>query len=140
MAQITGQAGANLTQELANYLSAQQGNLTSEQLATIINQYLVGGDKLAGQGGTITTGIYKRFNEFDQINGKVEVVTTGLWSGDTGSLTSFYTSSAQVSATSGKYYYNVYDTAATSSVQFAVAYGNRLGQGSPALSGDDNST
>ena len=140
MAQITGQAGANLTQELANYLSAQQGNLTSEQLATIINQYLLGGDKLAGQGGTITTGIYKRFNEFDQINGKVEVVTTGLWSGDTGSLTSFYTSSAQVSATSGKYYYNVYDTAATSSVQFAVAYGNRLGQGSPALSGDDNST
>ena len=101
MAQITGQAGANLTQELANYLSAQQGNLTSEQLATIINQYLVGGDKLAGQGGTITTGIYKRFNEFDQINGKVEVVTTGLWSGDTGSLTSFYTSSAQVAATSG---------------------------------------
>jgi hypothetical protein len=140
MAQITGQAGANLTQELANYLSAQQGNLTSEQLATIINQYLVGGDKLAGQGGTITTGIYKRFNEFDQINGKVEVVTTGLWSGDTGSLTSFYTSSAQVSAASGKYYYNVYDTAATSSVQFAVAYGNRLGKGSPALSGDDNST
>ena len=140
MAQITGQAGANLTQELANYLSAQQGNLTSEQLATIINQYLVGGDKLAGQGGTITTGIYKRFNEFDQINGKVEVVTTGLWSGDTGSLTSFYTSSAQVAATSGKYYFNVYDTAATSSVQFAIAYGNRLGQGSPALSGDDTST
>ena len=140
MAQITGQAGANLTQELANYLSAQQGNLTSEQLATIINQYLVGGDKLAGQGGTITTGIYKRFNEFDQINGKVEVVTTGLWSGDTGSLTTFFTSSAQVAATSGKYYFNVYDTAATSSVQFAIAYGNRLGQGSPALSGDDTST
>ena len=39
MAQITGQAGVNLTQELAAYLNSQQGNLTSEQLSTIINQY-----------------------------------------------------------------------------------------------------
>ena len=140
MAQITGQAGANLTAQLSEYLSNQQGNLTSEQLTSIINQYLSGGDKLGSTGGQISNGIYKRFGEFDQISGKIQVVTTGLWSGDTGSLTSFYTSSAQASATSGKYYYNVYDTAATSSVQFSVAYGHRLGYGSPALSGDDTST
>ena len=140
MATIQGQAGVNLSQELATYLSENQGNYTSEQLGTIINQYLSGGDKLGSTGGQISNGIYKRFGEFDQITGKVEVVTTGLWSGDTGSLTSFFTSSAQVSATSGKYYYNVYNTAATSSNQFSIAYGNRTGLGSPALSGDDTST
>jgi len=140
MAQITGQAGVNLSTELANYLSANQGNLTSEQLSQIINNYLTGGDKLATQGGSVTQGIYKRFGEFDQVTGKVEVVTTGLWSGDTGSLTTFYTSSAQVSAASGDYYYNVYNTAETSSVQFAVAYGHRLGSGSVSLANNDNST
>ena len=89
MAQINGQAGVNLSQELANYLDANQGNLTSEQITQIINQYLSGGDKLGATGGSISTGIYKRFGEFDQVNGKVEVVTTGLWSGDTGSLSIF---------------------------------------------------
>ena len=140
MATIQGQAGVNLSQELATYLSENQGNYTSEQLTQIINQYLSGGDKLGSTGGQISNGIYKSFGEFDQITGKVEVVTTGLWSGDTGSLTTFFTSSAQVAATSGKYYFNVYDTAATSSVQFSIAYGNRTGLGSPALSGDDTST
>jgi len=144
MAQISGQAGANLTQELANYLSAQQGNLTSEQIASIVNQYLVGGDKLATQGASVTSGIYKRFTEFDQISGKVEIVTTGLWSGDTGSLTSFYTSSTQASAASSDYYVNVYNTdPATNSsaaVQYAVAYGHKHASGSVSLSNSDSST
>ncbi len=144
MAQITGQAGANLTQELANYLSAQQGNLTSEQIASIVNQYLVGGDKLATQGASVTSGIYKRFTEFDQISGKVEVVTTGLLSGDTGSLTSFFTSSTQAVAASSKYYLNVYDkdpaTDTSAAVQYAVSYGHRLNSGSVSLSVSDSST
>lgn len=139
MAQIQGQAGVNLSQELASYLSANQGNLTSEQLSQIINNYLTGGDKLGAQGGSISTGIYKRFGEFDQVTGKVEVVTTGMWSGDVGSLATFFTSSAQV-ASSGNYYYNVFDTAETSSVQFAVAYGHQGGSGSVSLENDDNST
>ena len=80
---------------MANYLDGSGGNLTSEQLSTIINQYLSGGDKLGASGGSISNGIYKRFGEFDQVNGKIQVVTTGLWSGDTGSLTSFFTSSVQ---------------------------------------------
>ena len=75
MAQIQGQAGVNLSTELANYLSANQGSLTSEQLTQIINNYLTGGDKLAAQGGAISTGIYKRFGEFDYVSGKIEVVT-----------------------------------------------------------------
>lgn len=143
MAQITGQAGVNLSTELANYLSANQGNLTSEQLSQIINQYLTGGDRIAAQGGSISTGIYKRFGEFDQVTGKVEVVTTGMWSGDTGSLSTFFTSSTQVAATSGDYYYNVYNQDPTSdgaAIQFAVAYGHQGGSGSISLENDDNST
>jgi len=107
MAQITGQAGTNLSADLASYLSNNQGNLTSEQLSNIINQYLTGGDKLGAQGGPVNTGIYKRFGEFDQITGKVEVVTTGIWSGDTGSLTTFFSDETLASHT---YYTNVYDT------------------------------
>ena len=140
MAQIKGQAGVNLTQELANYLDASGGTLTSQQLGTIINQYLSGGDKLGATGGGIGNGIYKRFGEFDQVNGKVQVVTTGLWSGDTGSLTSFFTSSTQEVAASSNYYLNVYNSAAASDVQFAVAYGHKFGSGSVSLAVDDNST
>jgi hypothetical protein len=143
MAQIQGQAGVNLSTELANYLSANQGNLTSEQLSQIINQYLTGGDKIAAQGGSISTGIYKRFGEFDQVTGKVEVVTTGMWSGDTGSLGTFFTSSTQVAQSSGDYYYNVYNSEPTGSgyeVQFAVAYGHKNGSGSVSLEVSDEST
>ncbi len=143
MAQITGQAGVNLTQELAAYLNSQQGNLTSEQLSTIINQYLTGGDKLGAQGGNINTGIYKRFGEFDQVTGKVEIVTTGLWSGDTGSLNAFFTSSVQVTASSGDYYVNVYNlnpSNDSSAVQFAIAYGHKFGSGSVDLDTNNSST
>jgi len=143
MAQILGQAGSNLTTELGNYLSSANGNVTSEDLATIINQYLTGGDKLGATGGGVARGIYKRFGEFDQITGKVEVVTTGLWSGDTGSLTSFYTSSTQ-NASSLNYYVNVYNenpaSNSSAAVQFAIAYGHKYGSGSISLANDDNST
>lgn len=144
MAQITGQAGVNLTQELSAYLNAQGGNLTSDQLSTIINQYLTGGDKLGAQGGNINTGIYKRFGEFDQVNGKIEIVTSGLWSGDEGQLNQFFTSSAQATEVSSNYYLNVYNQDPTISssaeVQFAVAYGHKFGSGSVSLDINNNST
>jgi hypothetical protein len=144
MAQITGQAGVNLTQELAAYLNSQSGNLTSEQLSTIINQYLTGGDKLGAQGGNINTGIYKRFGEFDQVTGKVEIVTTGMWSSDAGELTQFFTSSIQNEASSSNYYINVYNadvnTTASAEVQFALAYGHKFGSGSISLDSSSFST
>ncbi len=144
MAQITGQAGVNLTQELAAYLNAQQGSLTSEQLSTIINQYLTGGDKLGAQGGNINTGIYKRFGEFDQVTGKIEIVTTGMWSGDSGDIKTFFTSSTQNAASSSNYYLNVYNTdfnlTSSAEVQFAVAYGHKFGSGSISLDSSSLST
>lgn len=139
MANIQGQAGVDLNAELSSYLNANGGNLTTNDLTRIINRYVTGGDKLTAQGGAINTGIYKRFQEFDQVTNKVEVVTTGLWSGDTGSLTTFFTSSTQVAQASGDYYYNIYNSADTSSAQFAVAYGHKEGSGSVSLENDDNS-
>ena len=144
MAQISGQAGANLTAELAAYITAQNGNLTSEQLSTIINQYLTGGDKLGTQGGNINTGIYKRFGEFDQVTGKIEIVTTGMWSGDSGELNQFFTSSTQNVASSSNYYLNVYNEnpaiSSSAEVQFAVAYGHKFGSGSVSLDNNQFST
>lgn len=145
MAQITGNAGVNLTSELAAYLASSNGNLTTEQLSNLINQYVTGGDKLAAQGGSITTGIYKRFGEFDQITGKVEIATTGLWSGDTGSLEAFSTASVSgvsqsyASGSSLDYFVNVYKQT-TNDIQFAIAYGHKLGSGSRDFNAWENTT
>ena len=142
MANITGQQGAQLSNELAQYLNAAGGNLTSTELQRIINNYLSGADQLTAQGSAVTTGIFKRFLDLDKVTGKIEVVTTGLWSGDSGSLTTFFTSSTQVAQTSGDYYYNVYqsDPSSDSSapVQFAIAYGHKEGSGSVSLANDDD--
>ena len=138
MATVTGQDGRNLTSAIQNYLNQSGGAVASEQLVNIMNQYLQGGDKISAAGGNISNGIFKKFGEFDTVTGKIEVVTTGLWTGDTGSLSAFYTSSTQVAADSGDYYYNVYNSTATSSVQFAVAYGHVSGSGSISLANSDD--
>ena len=76
----------------------------------------------------------------DIVRGSQTTVTTGLWSGDTGSLTTLFTSTTQISA-SGEYYFDAYDknpaTDTTAEVQFAVAYGHISGGGSPTLAQDD---
>ena len=91
MPQITGQDGRNLTSAIQSYLNGTAGAVQSEQLVNILNDYLQGGDKISAAGGNINNGIFKKFGEFDTVTGKVEVVTTGLWTGDTGSLTTFFT-------------------------------------------------
>ena len=93
--QVTKQDGRNLTSIIQNYLNQSGGAVASEQLVNILNQYLQGGDKITSAGGNINNGIFKKFGEFDTVSGKIEVVTTDLWTGDTGSLTSFYTASTQ---------------------------------------------
>jgi len=130
-----------ITTAIANYVADNQ-NIDSVEIARIINQGLDPSQRLQA-GADSTTGLYKRFSDFDRVDSKVEVVTTGLWSGDLGSLTGFYSSSTQIAST-GDYYYNVYnyDPALTSSaeVQFAVAYGHVNGSGSVSLQNDDTST
>jgi hypothetical protein len=93
-------------------------------------------------------GTYKRFDADDIVPGNPTQVTVGLWSGDTGSLVSFYSSSTQASSsTSGQYYWDVYQANPSSvgtlpipEVQFSVAYGHRTGGGAPTLTQNDNAT
>ena len=83
------------------------------------------------------------FQNFDITNdiktGQISVVSSGMWSGGVGTLTSFYTSSTQTGST-GEHYFDVYNgevgTDATASVQFSVAFGSYAGSGS--LVGDND--
>ena len=61
----------------------------------------------------------------------IDSVTATAWSTNNPTLTTFFTSS--VTSTNDSYYKNVYQTGSTvssSAVQFAIAYGNKLGSGS----------
>ena len=130
----------NVTAQLAAL--ANQGTIDTNTIVSLLNSVLPAGQQIA-VGSGVTTGIYKRFGDFDKVNAKVEVVTTGLWTNDSGSLTAFFTSSTQATATSGQYYYNVYNANPSSNssaeVQYAVAYGHVDGSGSVDLATDDNS-
>lgn len=130
----------NITAQLADL--ANTGTIDTNAIISLLNQALPPAQQLSAGSG-VTTGIYKRFGDFDKVNAKVEVVTTGLWSNDSGSLSSFFTSSAQTTTVSGQYYYNVYNlnpvTNNSAEVQFAVAYGHVDGSGSVTLDVDDNS-
>lgn len=85
--------------------------------------------------------IFSPFNEGDITTLRSTEVTTGMWSGDTGSLSAIYTSSVQV-ANSGEFYYDLYNgaTVSTSDIQFSVAYGHISGGGSPSLTTLNTST
>jgi hypothetical protein len=60
-------------------------------------------------------------------------ITAGAWTSNVPTLTQFFTSSVQVSSTSGNYYINVYQTGSTLSdaeIQFNIAFGDSTGSGS----------
>ena len=79
---------------------------------------------------------FQMFNPLsDVIDASKENVTQAVWSDNTGELTTYFTSS-HLTTSQRRYYENVYqknpaDTG--SAIQFAVAYGNKLGSGSSAL-------
>jgi hypothetical protein len=128
----------NITAQIRDL--ANTGTIDTTQILSLLNSVLPAGQQIT-VGSTITTGIYKRFGDFDKINAKVEVVTTGIWSAGgegAGQLSEFYTSSTQTTSTDGQFYWNVYDedpaTEETAEVQFAIAYGHKDGSGSVSLS------
>ena len=131
----------NITAQIAAL--ANTGTVDTNQIVSLINSVLPAGQQIATNTSGVTTGIYKRFGDFDKVNAKVEVVTTGLWTGDSGSLTQFFTASAQSIAQSGYYYTNVYDYnpalySDSAEVQFAIAYGHVNGSGSMNLADNDS--
>lgn len=86
----------------------------------------------------------KIFTTFDSVDdilpNNVETVTRGLFSGNTGSLTSFFTSSV-ATAIQNTYFREIYNlpTSNTSAEpQFSIAYGHYDGSGSADLTGNLN--
>jgi len=60
-------------------------------------------------------------------------ITAGAWTGNSPTLSKFFTSSVQVAGASGNYYVSVYQTGSTldeAEVQFNIAFGNENGLGS----------
>jgi hypothetical protein len=134
MALIRDNRGALLASNLSQYLAGAANTagtpVDTNELVRIVNQFLGQGEQISSDMTTVTNGIYKKFGTIDKVTNRTEIVTSGIWSGDTGSLDvkAFYTSSAQVASVSGKYYLDVYNTNATGSgeVQFSIAYGDVL--------------
>jgi hypothetical protein len=80
---------------------------------------------------------FKRLDPED-ITISAESVVAPAWSGQQPTLTAFFTSSTQVGSSTGDYYYNIFQQAPNTvgaAVQFAAAYGNRLGSGSVNING-----
>lgn len=96
---------------------------------------------LLGNSGNIQVGAFQDIDQDDIFDDPIiQKVTRGLFTNNAPSLTTFFTSSAQ-SASSGQYYYDVYDKVGSDStreVQFAVAYGHALGSGSIVINAESN--
>jgi hypothetical protein len=133
----------NITSQISAL--ANSGQVDTNALVSLLNSVLPTSQQIATSTGGVTTGIYKQFGTYDTVNAKVEVVTTGLWSGDSGSLYAFYTSSAGTATSNinSEYYWNVYETNpqadSSAEVQFALAYGHINGSGSMTLDLNNNS-
>ena len=75
--------------------------------------------------------------EADDFVVSADSITAGLWTNSqVPAITTFFSSSTQAAGSSGDYYLNVFSNAATSSLEFAVNYGNELGSGSQAYNLD----
>ena len=134
---------SNLSQYLAGAASTAGTPVDTNELVRIVNQFLGEGEQISSDLTTVTNGIYKKFGAIDKVTNRTEVVTSGIWSGDTGSLTLFYTSSAQLNSSTGKYYLDVYNlptSSDASEVQFSIAYGDANAYGAPTLTDDETST
>ena len=74
--------------------------------------------------------------EDDVLENQRSIITNGLFSNDSATLSTAFTSSLQTTS-SKQYYYEAWNsnpaTSVTAEAQFSVAYGHRLGSGSAAL-------
>jgi len=73
---------------------------------------------------------FKRFDPQDFVV-STDSITSTLWSNNTPTLNSFFTSSVQSAGSSGNYYLSVYNTSSTDQeIQFDIVYADALGSGS----------
>lgn len=88
--------------------------------------------------------IYTRLSPDDIVEANPTIITSGLWSNDTGSLeATLYPFTTQINS-SGEYYLDVYNldpsSAPLAEVQFAIAYGHVNGGGAPTLIENEQAT
>lgn len=93
-----------------------------------------GGGVILPPGSGIGSGkLFSVFSNEDVVPNQQETVTRALWTGGNGTLSTFFTSSAQTAAQK-QYYLELYNSSSISScnseAQFSIAYGNRFGSGS----------
>jgi hypothetical protein len=142
MAIIRDNRGQLLASNLSSYLASAANTagtpINTTELVGILNQFLGEGEQLSSDITTITNGIYKKFGSIDKVTNRTEVVTSGIWSGDTGSLATFFTSSTQIGDVSGKYYVDVYSDNGKLNKEFSIAYGDSNGYGSPTYNQSDD--
>lgn len=152
MAIIRDNRGALLASNLSKYLAGAANTagtpIDTNEMVNIINQFLGTGEQISSDVTAISNGIYKRFGTNDKVTNRTQIVTSGIWSGDTGSLgsTSMYTSSIQSAnyptSKTSPYYIEVYNLPTSSAnyeTQFSIAYGDVNGYGAPDLTTDDTS-
>ena len=72
---------------------------------------------------------FKRFDPEDFVVSS-DSITSTLWSTGNPSLTSFFTSSVQLAASSGNYYLSIFSSSSLSDTQFDIVYCDSLGSGS----------
>ena len=142
MAIIRDNRGQLLASNLSSYLASAANTagtpINTTDLVGILYEFLGEGEQLSSDITTITNGIYKKFGSIDKVTNRTEVVTSGIWSGDTGSLATFFTSSTQVGDVSGKYYVDVYSDNGGLNKEFSIAYGDSNGYGSPTYDQSDD--
>ena len=83
---------------------------------------------------------YKRLDPDDFVV-SAQSITATCWTGNVVNLSTFFTSSNQVSSISGKYYTNVFNAdsgSANRESQFQIAYGNKNGGGALAYNNAAN--
>ena len=85
------------------------------------------------------SGAFKLFDaDNDVVKNIKSTISSGIWSGGSGTLAAYYTQSAQ-SSSLGDYYYDIYKTSpltdSEAEVQFSITYGHLEGSGSMGTAG-----
>ena len=80
------------------------------------------------------SGAFKLFDASNDVVKNIKsTISSGIWSGGSGTLAAYYTQSAQ-SSSLGDYYYDIYKTSpltdSEAEVQFSITYGHLEGSGS----------
>ena len=135
--------GSSFSSQNVNRALSARGNAAAtqvQQLATELANQIVK-EQNAVSAVSSTGRIYTPFDPVsDILSNNISTVTTGLFSGNTGSLLSMFTQSGQTSAQDSyfKTVFNGLSTNTDSQPQFSVAYGNFNGSGSKDTTGNLN--